>query len=62
VNDIGEFDYILDEKDGDIIAHNIPVALISVKLNGKSSDVSHGVSTTTTSLVGGKANEDWSFP
>ena len=44
VHQIRELDRILDEEDWDVVAHQIPVAFVSVELKRKASD-SRGVST-----------------
>lgn len=52
---------LLDEKDGDIVANNIPIALLGVKLYGETSNVTNSVSTTSAALNCRKAQEDWSL-
>jgi hypothetical protein len=45
-------DGFLNEKHGDVVGHNVPVAFIRVELEGKASDVSNGVCATTAALHG----------
>lgn len=40
---IREFDGILDEKDGNVIADQIPVALLRIKLYGKATNIANGI-------------------
>lgn len=54
---VGEFDGFLDEEDGNIVADDIPIALIGVELCGEASNISHCVCTASTALHGGKADE-----
>jgi hypothetical protein len=46
VNNIGKLDSILNEEYRDIVAHNIPVALVSIELNRKSPNISDSVGTS----------------
>jgi len=39
VNYVGEFNCVLDEEDGDVVAYDIPVALSSVEFDGEATDV-----------------------
>ena len=39
-------DWVTDEEDGSVISHEVPVAILSVELDGKSSRVPHCVGTT----------------
>ena len=48
----------MDEEDGDVVADNVPVALLSVHLEGKAADVPDGVGGATASQDGGEADED----
>jgi hypothetical protein len=48
----------LDEEHGDVVADNIPVALLGVHLEGKAADVSDGVGGATASQDSGEADED----
>jgi hypothetical protein len=41
VNNVGEFDCVLDEEDGNIVSHEIPVSFTGVEFDGKSTDVSY---------------------
>jgi len=55
MDSIGELDAVLDEEDGDIIANNVPVTLISVELYCESSHISDCVGAATASEDGGKS-------
>lgn len=44
-----KFYRVLNEKNRDVVANNIPVALLSVKLDGESTDISHGISAASAS-------------
>ena len=43
VNQIGEFDRVLDEEDRDIIADDVPIAFLGVELDRKATDVTSKV-------------------
>ncbi len=43
VDDVGEFDGILNKEDRDIVSHDVPVALLSVEFNGKAANISRKV-------------------
>ena len=58
VDDVWEFDRVLDEEDRYIVANNIPITLISVELHGEATDISDGVGTASTSLYCGEAQEN----
>lgn len=49
VDNIRELDCVLDEEDWDVVANNVPVALLGVELDGKATDVSHCVGAATAS-------------
>lgn len=55
---VRELDGILDEEDGDIVSHEIPISFISVELDRKSTDISNGICTSSTSLDGRKSSKD----
>lgn len=48
----------LNEEDGDIVAHNIPVALFGVHLECEAADVSYCVSRAPAAEYGGETQED----
>ena len=39
VDEVGEFDRVLDEEHGDVVAHQVPVALFGVELRRKAAHV-----------------------
>ena len=43
VDDVGELDPVLDEEDGDVVADQVPDALVRVELDGESPHVTGGV-------------------
>lgn len=61
VDDVGEFDGILNEKHGDIVPDEIPVSFTGVKLDGKSTNISDGVRRPARSENGGKSDEKGGF-
>ena len=50
VDDIGEFDGLLNEEHGNIVSNDIPVALLSVKLDGKATNVTDGIRAASATL------------
>jgi hypothetical protein len=42
MDEVGEFDGILDEEYRDVVADQVPVAFLRVKLDGKSAYVTRG--------------------
>jgi len=58
MNDIGELDGVLDEEDGDIVADNVPVALLRVELDSEAADIAYCVGAATAAEDGREANED----
>lgn len=43
VNKIREFDGILDEENGDVVANEIPISFLSVELDSKTSNIPNGI-------------------
>ncbi len=43
MNDIRELDGVLDEKNWNIIANEVPYAFLGVELDGESSHISHSI-------------------
>ena len=58
LTNIWELDRVLNEKDRDVVAHDVPVALLGVELDGEPANISHGVGAATTALHGGEAQEN----
>src|SRR5664279_724765 len=52
MDEVGEFDGILDEEHRDVVADQVPVAFLGVKLDGKSAYVTRGVYRTRTARDG----------
>lgn len=59
LTDVRKLHGILDEKNGNVIADDVPITFLGVELDGKASNISDRVCTTTASKHGGEANEDW---
>src|SRR5664279_492694 len=53
MDEVGEFDGILDEENRDVVADQVPVAFLSVKLNRKSAHVTRGIYRTSAAGNGG---------
>lgn len=58
VDQICKLDGILDEEDGDVVSHEVPVAFFRVEFDSKSANISDGVGRTTTSENGGETEEE----
>src|SRR5665647_3195547 len=52
MDEVGEFDGILDEKNRNVVAHQVPVSFLSVKLDGKSAYVTRGIYRTRAACDG----------
>src|SRR5512140_2064049 len=48
MNEVGKFDGVLDEEDRDVVADQVPVAFLGVKLDCKPAYVTRGVDRTRT--------------
>jgi hypothetical protein len=57
LTEIREFDGILDEKHRDVIANQIPIALVGVELGCEASHIADGVSTAPAALDRREANK-----
>src|ERR1035437_2291538 len=57
MDEVGEFDGILDEENRDVVADQVPVAFLGVKLDGKSSYVTRGIHRTRAACDGRDASE-----
>ncbi len=57
VNEIGELDGVLDEKNGHIVAHQVKDSLLGVKLHGKTPHVAGQIGRTPRPGHGGEAGE-----
>src|ERR1035441_7421609 len=53
MDEVGEFDGILDEENRDVVADQVPVAFLGVKLDGKSAYVTRGIHRTRAAGNGG---------
>ena len=58
VDEIREFQRVLDEEHGRVVAHEVEVALAGVELHGEAADVAYGVGRAEGALHGGEAHED----
>jgi len=59
MDDVRELDRILDEKYRDIIADQVPVALLGVELNGKAAYIAGKVRRSLVAGHGRKTDKDW---
>ena len=58
VDQVRELNCVLNEEDWNVIAHDIPIALLSVELDGKASHITHCVGATSRSKDCRKSQED----
>jgi hypothetical protein len=61
MDDIGELDGVLDEEHGNIVAHNVPVALFCVELDCKASNISNSISGASATQHSRESKEDGRF-
>jgi hypothetical protein len=61
VNNVGEFNGVLDKENGNIVSNKIPISFTSVKLEGETTDVTNSIRGSTRSQDGRKAKEEWGF-
>src|SRR5688572_19478294 len=54
---IGEFHRILDEENRDIVADQVPVALVRVELHGEAADIARRIGGAALACDRGKAHE-----
>src|SRR5664280_2551341 len=52
MDEVGKFDGILDEENRDVVADQVPVAFLCVKLDGKSAYVTRGIYRTRAACDG----------
>ena len=52
MDEVGEFDGILDEENRNVVADQVPVAFLGVKLDGKTAYVTRGIDRTGTACDG----------
>ena len=57
MDDVGKFDGILNEEDRDVVANDVPVALLRVELGGETPNITNGVGAATGPSNSGKADE-----
>src|ERR1035437_11060150 len=57
MDEVGEFDGILDEENRDVVADQVPVAFFSVELDGKSAYVTRGIYRTRAACDGRYTSE-----
>ena len=58
VDEVRELDAVLDEEDGRVVAHQVPVAFLGVELHGKAPRIPRGVGGALRSGHGGEADEE----
>ena len=59
VDEVGEHQGVADEEDGGVVAHQVPVALLSVELDGEASGITCSVGRTGLTPYGTKPNSNW---
>jgi hypothetical protein len=57
VHKVGELDGVLDEEHRDVVADNVPVALVGVELDSETADIANGVGTATGALDSGETDK-----
>src|SRR5450756_2569393 len=57
MDEVREFDGVLDEENRDVVADQVPVAFLGIKLNGKPAYVTRGVDRTRAACDGRYASE-----
>src|SRR5689334_4990898 len=62
VDDIGKFDGVLDEEHGNVIADEIPIALLRVELHGKPTDIAYCVSAASAAEDSREPDKDGRLP
>nr|GEU28579.1 hypothetical protein [Tanacetum cinerariifolium] len=58
VVEVGELERIAEEEHGRVVAHDVPVALLGIELDGEAADVAFGIGRAALAGHGGKAHED----
>ena len=59
VDEVGEHQGVADEEDGGVVAHQVPVALLGVELDGKASWVTCSIGRTGFTPDGTKPDGNW---
>jgi len=59
---VRKFDGFLDEEDGNVVSNDIPIALLGVKLEGKTTYITYGVCRPPGSQNSGEPNKHRSHP
>ena len=62
MDDVGKLDGILYEEYGNVIGDNVPVALLRVEFDGKTTDITDGVGAASTAKDGREADKDGRLP
>ena len=58
VNDVGKFDGVADEKDGEVVTDEVPVAVFGVELDGKPARIAGDFRRIATADDGRKPNRE----
>ena len=58
VNEIRKFHRVLNEEDGNVVADQIPIALIGIELDRETSHIAHGIRRAAFANDGREAHED----
>ena len=61
VDEIGEFDRILDEEHRNVVADDVPIALLSVKFDGEAAHIARHVHRPLVARHGGEADKHFRF-
>lgn len=48
----------LNKEDGNVVAHNVPITLLGVELDGEAAGIADGISAATRALDGREADKD----
>lgn len=61
MDEVREFDGVLNEEDGRVVAHQVVIPLPGIEFGGESADVPHRIRGSPESLHVGKTHKDWCF-
>src|SRR5215510_6085859 len=58
VHQVGKLHPVLNEKNGNVVSHEVPVALVGVELDGKAANVADGIGRATLAQQSREENEN----
>ena len=61
MDEVGKFDRILDKKDGDIVADDVPVAFLGIKLHREAANIPREIGRSFVTGHGRESHKSWSF-